>query len=1324
MIKIKKGKGESVLGEDRERVLKEMSKNATSLYNQGKYEQALNITIQICDLTRKQLGEEHPDFVARLNDIAFLYELMGKYGDSEAIHQQAMEIIRKSLGKDHPDFAASLNNLAGLYESMGEYEYSKKLYLKAIEIRRRILGEDHQDVSTSLNNLAVLHEKMGNYEDAESLYIRVIEIDRKTIGEEHLDSATCLENLARLYKSMGHYTKAEPLCCQVMNIMRKTFGEDHPEFAISLTNLAELYRLMGNYGEAEKLCRQAVGIQHKILGEEHPDFETSLYTLGDLYYSMKKYEKAEPLYQQAIEITRKILGEDHPEFAISLHNLADLYRLLGNYEKAEPLYQQAMEITRKTLGEEHSNFATSLKNLIVLYESMGNYALENYGNVEPLYRQAVETNRKIPGKDPSTLITSLHNLARLYESIGNYADAEPLYQEVVEIERKVLGENHTYFAASLHNLAGLYESMGRYPESEALYLQAIKITRKSFGEDDPDFATCLHDLAYLYNSMGKYSEAKPLYLQAMEIRRKTLGEEHPDYATSLGNLAALYESMGNYIDAEQLYQQSMDIQRKIFGEHHSHFASSLNNLAVLYKSMEYYAKAEPLFLQAIEIDRKIFGEEHPDFAASINNLAGLYKSMGNYEASEPLYQQAIEITRKILGEEHPDFATCLNNLAVLHESLGNYTEAEKLYRQSMEIWRKTLGEDHPDYATSINNLVNILAITHREDEAYELILEEVGIDDRMISQIFSIGSERQRLEYLKEIKFKMDSALSFLLHYYSTTYSAKKEAMDLILRRKAISAEALSAQRDAVLTGKYPELKEQLEKLTFLRMEIAKKALAGPGPEGIETHRKLLSQWNTQKDELESKLARKIPEMKLEYQFKNVNLKTTSDKLPIGYTLIEFVRIDILDLEAVPASGEPIWKPPHYIAFTVPAGKPDDVQMFDLGEAKIIDQYITKFRNSITGEEEDFLAKRQGGLIGTALPDQNQDIGYVLRKTLFDPLLPAIGNSSKLLIAPDGNISILPFEVLPADSGVRLIDQYHISYLSVGRDVLRFDSECTSKPSTPLIIADPDFDLKFDGEFVQTEIPLFPIDLSSQRKLKELDEGNISFTRLPGTKLEGEHIGNMLGIEPWMGKEALEAKLKSFSSPHILHIATHGFFLKDQKNDPNKEMLNLRAFEKSSRKNANKLCGTDLQNPMLRSGIALAGANTWLNRGLLPPEAEDGIFTAEDVSGLDLLATELVVLSACDTGLGKIQIGEGVFGLRRAFMLAGAKSLIMSLWKVPDRQTRELMEDFYRRVLSGQARAEALREAQLAIKEKYPDPLYWGAFICQGDPGPIKFDLK
>jgi CHAT domain-containing protein len=246
--------------------------------------------------------------------------------------------------------------------------------------------------------------------------------------------------------------------------------------------------------------------------------------------------------------------------------------------------------------------------------------------------------------------------------------------------------------------------------------------------------------------------------------------------------------------------------------------------------------------------------------------------------------------------------------------------------------------------------------------------------------------------------------------------------------------------------------------------------------------------------------------------------------------------------------------------------------------------------------------------------------------------------------------------------------------------------------------ADPDFDLGSTEPAVTKKRPE-PAGLS-----RDLDRSALRFPRLPGTLAEGGQVAAVLGVEPRLGPAAVEARLKGCASPRVLHLATHGFCLPDQPGHPD---------------GAGLAQGGLPENPLLRSGLALAGANTWLAGGALPAEAEDGLLTAEDVTGLDLLNSELVVLSACETGLGEVKAGEGVFGLRRAFQLAGARAVVMSLWKVPDEATCALMTGFYRNLLAGQPRAEALRQAQLELKVRYPNARYWGAFILQGDSGPM-----
>jgi CHAT domain-containing protein len=435
--------------------------------------------------------------------------------------------------------------------------------------------------------------------------------------------------------------------------------------------------------------------------------------------------------------------------------------------------------------------------------------------------------------------------------------------------------------------------------------------------------------------------------------------------------------------------------------------------------------------------------------------------------------------------------------------------------------------------------------------------------------------------------------------------------------------------------------------------------------------------------------------------------------LPEGVSLAEFVRFNVFDFKAVPARGERRWQPAHYLAFVLPAGKSDGVCMIDLGPAEAIDKVVELFRSGVGALPE---SRELGGRPAPAVSVSPEQAGEQLRAAVFDPLLPALGDCRRLLLSPDGNLTRLPFGVLPGGDGRLLTDAYQLSYVNCGRDVLRFGA-ASSGAAGALVVADPDFNLgKATASRQRATGPGEPAGHLS----RDFDRGKYHFDRLPGTRTEGERVAALLNVEPWLDATALEGRLKQqCRSPGILHLATHGFFLRDQLRDPNREFRDL-GVAPGFGSEAGRLSGPLPESPLLRSGLALAGAQTFLDGGQPPPEAEDGLLTAEDVSGLDLLDTDLVVLSACETGLGEVHSGEGVFGLQRAFVLAGARTLVMSLWSVPDDATRELMVSFYERILGGEPCAAALRAAQNDLRRQYPDPFYWGAFVCLGDPGPLR----
>ncbi|WP_445627333.1 tetratricopeptide repeat protein [Nostoc sp. DSM 114167] len=388
--------------------------NARFYNGQGLYEKAAPWFEQCLEVSKKRLGEEHPDVAQSLNNLAQLYYSQGRYSEAEPLFIQTLVLRRKLLGEEHPDVAQSLNNLAQLYESQGRYSEAEPLLIQALALTRKLLGEEDRFVALSLNNLAGLYESQSRYSEAEPLYIQALALKRKLLGEEHPSVTISLNNLAQLYESQGRYSEAEPLFIQALGLRRKLLGEEHPSVATSLNNLAVLYQFQEKYSEAEPLCIQALGLRRKLLGEEHPSVAATLNNLARLYVSQGRYSEAEPLFIQALALWRKVLGEEHRYVAASLNNLAGLYYSQGRYSEAEPLFQQALALRRKLLGEEHPDVAQSLDNLAGLYKSQGRYS-----EAEPLYIQGLDIFEQRLGINHPNTVTVRENLADLRDRLSS-----------------------------------------------------------------------------------------------------------------------------------------------------------------------------------------------------------------------------------------------------------------------------------------------------------------------------------------------------------------------------------------------------------------------------------------------------------------------------------------------------------------------------------------------------------------------------------------------------------------------------------------------------------------------------------------------------------------------------------------------------------------------------------------------------------------------------------------------------------------------------------------------------------------------------------------
>ncbi|MFB2971686.1 tetratricopeptide repeat protein [Aerosakkonema sp. BLCC-F183] len=1045
----------------------------------------------------------------------------------------------------------------------------------------------------------------------------------------------------------------------------------------------------GEYAKGIMVAEQALDLGLLIWAKKHPNIVTSLQNLGAMYTSQGRFGEAEPLLLEALALCKCLLGDEHPDVAITLKNLAKLYQFQGRYSEAKPLLMEALEREKRLLGEQHPSVATSLNNLAGLYYCQGRFC-----EAEALYIEALDIIKRFFKYEHRSVATSLNNLALIYHSQGRYSEAEPLLMEALEREKRLLGEQHPSVANSLNSLAGLYISQGKFRKAESLVMEALEMTKRLFGEQHINVTICLNNLGLIYYSQGKFREAESLSVKVLNLTKRLLGEQH------------------------------------------SYVAASLNNLALLYYHQGRYSKAEPLFVEALEMKKRLFVDSHPDVACTLNNLALLYSYQGKNSEAERLFVEALEITKRLLGELHPSVATCLHNLAGIYKSQGRYSEAESLFVEALEMRKGLLGESHPDVALSLRNLAGLLAATNRYTEALALSHQASEIYNDLIRQMFAASSETDRIAYLDTIRYTFYAFISLVNSHLSNSPEAKQAAYDLVLKRKALTAAAFAAFNYALYSDRYSHLAPQFKQWQSLRAEQIHLIYSPPlrNPEINEDefrtrqaeYQKRLSDLETECKNLEKLLASQVPEIQLQQELETANRRAVALELPEGSTLIEFVRFDVFDFQAVPARGESKWKPARYLAFILPAKQPDKVEMIDLGEAEHIDKLLRVFRSYFSGKG-DLLDMGDDDEETPTFMKYDTASGMELRQAVFDPIAAVIGDSKYLLVSPDGELNLLPFQLLPDETGTGfLMDEYTISYLSVGRDILRSHFQPNRPATAPLIIADPDFDL---GGASETRF------LGETGFLSLL--GN-TLERAPGTRFLGEAVAKKLEVSPYFDAEALETQITKSPSPSILLIATHGVFLPDLPHQP--PTLESRGF-------GSRFSATKVENPMLRSGLALAGANTWLSGGTLPEKAGKGFLFAQDVAALDLWANELTVLSACNTAIGDVKIGEGVFGLRRAFAVAGTKTLVMSLWPVPDKATALLMERFFDNLKGGFGRSNALLEAQNYIRnitvrelrqselgrevleellspnnvscqeEEKPleHPFFWGAWVCQGE---------
>jgi CHAT domain-containing protein len=664
----------------------------------------------------------------------------------------------------------------------------------------------------------------------------------------------------------------------------------------------------------------------------------------------------------------------------------------------------------------------------------------------------------------------------------------------------------------------------------------------------------------------------------------------------------------------------------------------------------------------------------------INELEKQIRGLTEQDSYEDVFP-AIEMLAELIENTPPvtddQLSENLDILEHIYKGIRKYPDADPLLKKTLTVLEKIkpLDELIPD----LRDMGLFYVASGEFEKAGGFFSRALEIDNMLIDRILGTASEDKKISFISSKKDGLHFFLSLVSQHLKENPAAKKEAFNAWLRRKGVILEANKLFQDPLLYADNPRAEKVFQELSEVRKQLSDLVFTKKDADYSET----LSELEEKKQKLETDLSRISQPFALKQRIERAYCEKVAWVLNENSVLLEFATIRAYNFKA---AEEPQWEPDRYLVFVLHAGKCDTLALIDLGDAETIDNAVANYKKLVTmqstGMRMEVSAEKVYNLI-------------------FAPLKKELGDAKEIFISPDSDLSLIPFEMIQDPDGKFLIEDYTFSYLAAGRDIMGFD-QIQEKGGKSVIIGDPDFEtaggkfsainkLTANQEHVFTRSP---------------DMTNFNFGRLPETKKEAEIIYSLIGKENselYTDKHATEKVLFQKNAPKLLHLATHGFFLS-----------NIDIEETQSSEFYHK-------NPLLRSGIALAGANAALKSE--NPADSDGIVTAEKILGLKLRGTDTVVLSACDTGMGDVRAGEGIYGLRRAFTQAGTKSLIMSMWPVPDKESRELMTEFYKNILSGKMkRNEALRQAVLKQKETvnqrygYPSPLFWGAFVFMGEP--------
>jgi CHAT domain-containing protein/tetratricopeptide (TPR) repeat protein len=968
---------------------------------------------------------------------------------------------------------------------------------------------------------------------------------------------------------------------------------------------------------------------------------------------------------------------------------ADRLEEAGKADQAIKLLEATYARVRPKVRPDSPEMAAILNGLGSSYARAGRSK-----EAEEKLRGALEIARAHPAETGTLRLSALHNLIEVLLPNGKFDEAVRLSDESVRETEKALGKDdeRTYLAYETH--AKVCMKAGRPAEAVPVARRVLAFAEKRHGADRPEAIPPRNTLAMALMESAQYPEAETLFKGTLAIAEKHLPPGHEYTTTTRNNLAALYQLTGRGAEAAKMLGRPGDVDPGAPPASTDN-VNSLVNAAVVAQFAGRFADADSLYNRALKASAARNGEEQPEYASILANIAGLRSLQSRFDDADVLIRRSLAITAKVPGVDSAAHARSENTLAMIYWWMGRPEKAQALLEHSGKVLLDRLGPGHPDADAAVDNLALVLAAQRKWAQAQEEFDRARKSRVRFVRRMLPALPEDSQLRFLANTeRISREVALAMAVARRADPGTPDRSA-EWLLNSKALTVQALSQKTVLAREAEGSEAVRILSELNEVRGRLASMALSrdDPGAARPDLARERQRLVERERD-LSGQLGR-VVHAPAEEDW--VQLSSVRAKLPADAVLVEFARVQ--SVEPAKPPGVPGGIAIRYAAWVVPPAGRGEVTLVDLGPAEAIERSLADALRAIQSRSAADAELRE------------------LVKLVYEPMRAQLTRAKRWVISPDAALWLVPWAALPVSSEGRFAIEDHVVHLTVsGRDLLATRPRVSTAPA--VIVADPDYDLA-PGK-----------SLAKARALGRATRGGPSptaptpprpaeaFDRLEHSAAEARAIKPLIQAyarsepELYLGDTASETVFKALKGPRAVVLSTHGFFLEDPR-PARPGVLSVPGLFGEA---------TDgLANPLLRCGLAMAGYNRAAPDS--GADLDDGLLSGLEVVGCDLRGTELVVLSACETALGKVQSGEGVAGLRQAFQLAGASTVVATLWKVPDTESYQLMAATFQGLARGRGPATALREAQLAMladrrtRSEEVQPFFWAAFSVTGFPG-------